>query len=271
MDKLQWFKFTPTDWIMGKIQRCPEITQARFMRLICLYWNKECLLSKEDAEIEIDKEHLDILIAKKIIKIEDDFLIIQFLNEQLENISETSQKRREAVLLRWARVKQNDTSVSENDTSVLQNDTSVLQNNTDKSRVELEKELEKKREEQRREDFIEISGTEIQKKPRFNFKKSLLDYGFQKNLVEDWLLVRKNKNATNTETAFNSFISEVEKRECNINDMLKICVENSWSGFKHVWVDNLNKNNTANGTSKSNEQIFTDAMQSKLAQHDFFK
>lgn len=119
--------------------------------------------------------------------------------------------------------------------------------------------------------FTEISVPEIQKETRFNFKKKLLDYGFEKKLVEDWLLVRKNKKATNTETAFESFISEVEKRECNINEVLKICVENSWSGFKHVWVDNLNKNNTANGTSKSNEQIFTDAMQSRIAQHDYFK
>lgn len=31
------------------------------------------------------------------------------------------------------------------------------------------------------------------------------------------------------------------------------------------------KNNTANGTSKSNEQIFTDAMQSPIAKYDFFK
>jgi hypothetical protein len=84
-------------------------------------------------------------------------------------------------------------------------------------------------------------------------------------------LVRKNKKATNTETAFESFISEIEKRECNINEMLKICVENSWSGFKHVWVDNLNKNNLGNGTSKSNEQIFRDAVQSEIAQHDYFK
>lgn len=137
MDKLQWFKFMPTDWVMGKIQRCPEITQARFMRLICLYWNKECILSLEDAEIEIDKEHLDILISKKIVKVEDDFLIIDFLNEQLEGIAETSQKRREAVLLRWAKVKQNNTSVSNNDTSVLQND-------TEESRVEKEKKREEK-------------------------------------------------------------------------------------------------------------------------------
>lgn len=129
MDKLQWFKFTPSDWMMGKIQRCPEITQARFMRLCCLYWNKECLLSIEDAEIEIDKEHLDILIAKKIIKSENEFVKIDFLDEQMDGIIETSEKRRTAVLKRWNKVKQKDTSV-------LQDDTSVLQSDTDKSRVE---------------------------------------------------------------------------------------------------------------------------------------
>ena len=71
MDKLQWFKFSPTDWIMGKIQRCPDDTQARYMRLVCLYWNKECSLTIEDAEIEIDKHHLDVLISKKIVKVTD--------------------------------------------------------------------------------------------------------------------------------------------------------------------------------------------------------
>ena len=56
MSKLTWFKFTPSDYMMGKIQRCPEVTQARFIRLCCLYWNKQCELTYEDAEIEIDKE-----------------------------------------------------------------------------------------------------------------------------------------------------------------------------------------------------------------------
>jgi len=126
MAYLSWFKFTPSDWIMGKIQRTPEITQARFMRLICLYWNKQCILSLEDAEIEIDKEHIDLLVLKKIIKIEDNFLIIEFLNEQMGTITETSQKRKEAVLQRWAKVKQNDTSVSKVNTSVLQSDTDKI-------------------------------------------------------------------------------------------------------------------------------------------------
>jgi len=144
MDKLQWFKFSPTDWSMGKIQRCSDTTQLRFLRLVCLYWNKECVLSIEDAEIEIDKEHLDILVAKKIIKTNGNFILIEFLNEQLEGIYATSDKRRESVLKRWRNVKQNDTSV-------LQNNTSVLQNDTDKSREDKSRE-DKSREDKSRED-----------------------------------------------------------------------------------------------------------------------
>ena len=133
MDKLQWFKFTPSDWMMGKIMRCEEITQARYMRLVCLYWNKECNLSYEDAEIEIDKEHLEVLIKKKIVKVYDDFLSIEFLDEQMEGIAKTSQKRREAVQKRWDKVKQNKAKE-------LQNYTSVLQSDTEESRVEEKRE-----------------------------------------------------------------------------------------------------------------------------------
>lgn len=90
MEQLPWFKFTPKDWMMGKIQKCPEITQARFMRLNCIYWNKKCVLSYNDAEIEIDKEHLDCLISKRIIKCFNDFIVIDFLNEQLDDIQNDS-------------------------------------------------------------------------------------------------------------------------------------------------------------------------------------
>lgn len=107
MEKLQWFKFSPMDWVMGKIQRCPEVTQARYLRLICLYWNKEGILSYEDAEIEIDKEHLDILISKKVIKVDNDFISIDFLKEQLKEIkvdkSDKSNSGQIGNLKRWHR------------------------------------------------------------------------------------------------------------------------------------------------------------------------
>lgn len=135
MDKLTWFKFVISDWMMGKIQKCPEVTQARFMRLCCLYWNKECVLSYEDADIEIDKEHLDILIQKKIVVLDDDSIKIKFLDEQNADVNELSSKRRDAVKERWNKKKSTSKEI-QTDTIVLNNDTIVIQSDTEKIREE---------------------------------------------------------------------------------------------------------------------------------------
>ena len=76
----------------------------------------------------------------------------------------------------------------------------------------------------------------------FNFFYSLLSYGFDKELCCDWLKVRKTKKATNTKTAFNKFIIEVEKCSLDKNKILETCIEKSWSGFKSEWINNLNIN-----------------------------
>lgn len=71
---------------------------------------------------------------------------------------------------------------------------------------------------------------------KFNFLMSLVKYGFDTRMSKEWMLVRKNKKATNTETAFNNFISQVEKSKLDKNVVLKMCVEKSWSGFNADWV-----------------------------------
>lgn len=71
----------------------------------------------------------------------------------------------------------------------------------------------------------------------FSFFNSLIDYGFEKKLISDWIKVRKTKKATNTETSFNSFIKEIEKRNCNINEILEFIIIKNWSGFKWSWYD----------------------------------
>ena len=76
----------------------------------------------------------------------------------------------------------------------------------------------------------------------FKFFDSLLSYGFDKELCYDWLKVRKTKKATNTKTAFNKFIIEVEKCSLDKNKILETCIEKSWSGFKSEWITNLNIN-----------------------------
>lgn len=102
----------------------------------------------------------------------------------------------------------------------------------------------------------------LNKKIVFNFKTALIDYGFDENLVDEWLQVRKTKKAVNTETAFNSFIREIESRPCDINSMLRIAVERSWLGFKHQWVDNLNltKQNYGNTETRTAESKFIGRM-----------
>jgi len=88
MDKLQWFKFNPSAWMMGKIQRCPEITQARFIRLCSLYWSKDCEMTIEDTVIEIEQEHFDVLKSRKIITTDLVKVYISFLDEQNLEIKE---------------------------------------------------------------------------------------------------------------------------------------------------------------------------------------
>lgn len=70
----------------------------------------------------------------------------------------------------------------------------------------------------------------------YNFFKSLIDYGFDEKLSKEWMLVRKNKKATNTETAFNIFIKEVEKSGLDKNYIIEKCVSSSWKGFKADWI-----------------------------------
>ncbi len=72
----------------------------------------------------------------------------------------------------------------------------------------------------------------------FDFKKSMCKYGFKDSLVSEWLKVRKNKKATNTETAFNKFIAQVELSKKDKNEILEKCIEKSWSGFSAEWIKN---------------------------------
>lgn len=79
--------------------------------------------------------------------------------------------------------------------------------------------------------------------PKFSFFNSLIDLGVDKDLVNDWLKVRKNKKATNSKTAFNGFIKQVEKTNKSISEVLEICVINSWSGFNSTWIKEETKPN----------------------------
>ena len=224
MDKLQWFKFSYADWRMGKIQKCPEVTQARFMNLCCLYWSKESNLSYEDAEIEIDKEHLDILLSKKIIEQNDEFIIIKFLDEQLEGIAETSKGKSKAAKARWDKYREDKESKEQKSTDAMHVHTDAMQNNAEKSRGE------EIREEKKRKDKPPTA---------FNFRNSFLNLGVNNDILNDWLDVRKKRKSANSKTAFSLFINEVGKSKLSVSDAVELCAGKSWASFNHKWELNL--------------------------------
>ena len=61
-----------------------------------------------------------------------------------------------------------------------------------------------------------------------------------KDVVEQWLLVREKKNAVNTQIAFDSIKKEILKSNLTPNECIRIAVEKSWKGFKYDWILNLN-------------------------------
>ena len=70
----------------------------------------------------------------------------------------------------------------------------------------------------------------------FNFKNDLFEISKDEILVNDFMLLRKNKKATNSETAFNLFLGEVNKSKLHINEILKLCISRDWKGFNHEWL-----------------------------------
>jgi hypothetical protein len=73
----------------------------------------------------------------------------------------------------------------------------------------------------------------------FDFKKSCMSLGIELDIINDWLLVRKGKKASNTKTAYELIKSELSKTTLSANECIKIAVQNSWSGFKSDWLKTL--------------------------------
>lgn len=88
----------------------------------------------------------------------------------------------------------------------------------------------------------------------FNFRKSLLELGIEKQIAFDWLKVRKDKNLSNTETAFNKIKSEIEKSKLTANECIKFAVEKSWGGYQWNWhLNEMNKNSQQNQGHQPNQ------------------
>lgn len=79
--------------------------------------------------------------------------------------------------------------------------------------------------------------------PNFSFFNSFIDLGVEKQIINDWLAVRKTKKLTNTKTAYKNLLIEFKKCGKPIPVIIEKCVTESWGGFKASWdwKDNISK------------------------------
>lgn len=137
--ELPYFKFEPNQWENGSIQYFNRAVKGLFMDLCSMYWSR---LGELDYALALQKlcngdaNELELLMQRDIFVIQDDKIVIEFLDEQLNEFQETSVKRRQAAKKRW----KNNTDNQSLNASALQNSCKSNAIREDKSRVDKKKE-----------------------------------------------------------------------------------------------------------------------------------
>jgi len=97
--ELPYFRFTVQEWQNGNISLESYELKGLFIDVCSYYWIQNCsiTLAMLNKRFKDAKNLIEQLIELEIIKVDtEDFIIIHFLNKQLEALSENKQKRSEA-------------------------------------------------------------------------------------------------------------------------------------------------------------------------------
>jgi hypothetical protein len=208
--ELPFFKFNATEWITGNISYESFELQGAFISVCAEYWNRNNCLTIAEAKLRLRNSNLvDMLIEKKYLKTKKEKLVISFLDNEREEISAKRLKLSE----------------------------SGRKGGLSKAKASLKQGSSIKEEDKEEEIYIDLKPKPSAK---YSFLASLLENGFDEQLSKEWMQVRKQLKAVNTETAFNSFMSEVKKHGGDRNKILRKCVERSWKGFNHTWLEKEN-------------------------------
>ncbi|WP_379963966.1 hypothetical protein [Epilithonimonas sp. UC225_85] len=89
----------------------------------------------------------------------------------------------------------------------------------------------------------------------FFFKQAMIEYGFNKDLVDHFIEVRKKKRLVNTEVAFKNFIREIEKTGKDKNEVFEIITNKQWGGFEAKWLNNVDQANLKSALSKPGKNV----------------
>ena len=192
---LPYFQFEPSEYLAGDISICSLESQGVFINLCCLYWQKECELGLSKALRRFKQGLIQELIDEDVIKVDEDQIVISFLDDQYNTISERKKKLSEAGR-KGGKVSKPKPPLS---------DTKATP-----------KHLEKRREEDSKEEEIKkYNNTSIKMKP----KASPLHQDLKKDFLEYYLDQTGNeffwtaKEATNLKQLISKLTFSIEEKK----------------------------------------------------------
>ena len=105
--ELPYFKFFPAEWLLGSISDETDNIQGTFVKVMALYWHENCSITIDKLQRKVHKTKVKCLIDRNYIKIKNDTVCIEFLDEQYAELLDLSTKRSDAGKLGYqAKVKQ---------------------------------------------------------------------------------------------------------------------------------------------------------------------
>jgi len=85
--ELPYFQFEPAEYLTKNISFCSLSAQGLFINICSYYWQRGCKITKEQVLKRLNyPNELEELIQEGIIDVKDDFIIIKFLDNQLNNV-----------------------------------------------------------------------------------------------------------------------------------------------------------------------------------------
>jgi uncharacterized protein YdaU (DUF1376 family) len=89
-------------------------------------------------------------------------------------------------------------------------------------------------------DNPDITLTKNQEPLTKNHIKDITPVGVSESIFKDYLEVRKAKKAKWTQTALKGLQREADKAKMSLQDVMQLCCERNWVGFKAEWANSQN-------------------------------
>jgi uncharacterized protein YihD (DUF1040 family) len=94
--ELPYFQFEPAEYLTKDVSFCTLSAQGLFINICSFYWQRKCDLTKDQFLRRFNYEsEFNELIKEGVIDLEDDKIIIKFLDNQFDNATKTSRKNSE--------------------------------------------------------------------------------------------------------------------------------------------------------------------------------